>query len=62
MLPVPTLSVHIDARGNVTIAGWSPPQRPRAEGFRKPRKAGFCGRCGKRGHIASNRRCPARER
>ncbi len=31
MLPVPTLSATIDARGNVTIAGWSPPARPRAD-------------------------------
>lgn len=60
MLPVPTLSATIDARGNVTIAGWRPPARPRAEGFRKPRKAGRCSACKRLGHIASNRRCPAR--
>lgn len=62
MLPVPTLSATIDARGNVTIAGWTPPARPRIEGFRRPRRAGRCQACGRKGHIASNRRCPARGR
>lgn len=59
MLPVPTLSATIDARGHVTIAGWAPPVRPRAEGLRK-RAQGRCSRCGRTDHIASSRRCPKR--
>lgn len=61
MLPVPTLSATIDARGNVTIDGWTPAPRPRAEGLRK-RAQGKCSKCGSKDHIASSRRCPKRGR
>jgi hypothetical protein len=62
LLPVPHLSATIDARGNVTIAGWKPAPRPRTDGFRKLRRAGKCCACGDPGHIASNRRCPRSKR
>jgi len=58
-LPTPLLTAIIDGRGNVTLLGEEIAKPPGGITGRTNARC-HCTACGRRGHIASNRRCSAR--